>query len=355
MKIKIQIYAIIIVMMCFKTPSIAQQQTQDLLRGGAADANTLVQDYMAPFGKSFGAALNEGWYNTAKTHSFPFFDATLYWNWALVPTMDDNFTIPYLNHLQSANPANTTSPTIAGGTNNGPTMNVIVENPLTGRDTVITHFQMPGGLNLKLMSLPIAQLTVGLLHGTDVSIRYMPQYNIPGSIDAKVNLWGIGLKHDIKQYIPFLSAVPIDISIQAGYTSFTSSADLDLQPDAGAIQTGAIYNNQKIEFDVNSFTANLIISKKLPMFTFYGSVGYETSSSKLNVLGTYPVTILNNSGQAQIMDITDPVKLNFSGVQGIKANLGIRYRFTILTLHADYTVSQYSGISTGLGVDIDLK
>jgi len=355
---KIQIYSILLFLIVgTASKSFAQQQVQDVLQGGIHDANLLAQDYIAPFGKAFGSMLNEGWYNTAKTHSFPFCDLTLYWNWAMVPSSDNNFTIPNnLNVLQLQNPSlGNTSPTIAGGTGNGPSMNVMVNNPLTGRDTAVTNFKMPGGLSLKIVSLPIAQLTVGLIKNTDISFRYMPTFNIPGAINASASLWGIGLKHDLIKDFSVLSMIPIDFSIQGGYTGFKSSVGLSLEPDANAIQTGADYSNQKMEFDVNSYTVNLILSKKLPSVTFYGSVGYEHSSSKFSILGTYPITTLNANGQTQVTDITDPVSLNLAGVNGMKANVGVRFRIVIFTLHADYTFASYGGFTTGFGVDIDLK
>jgi hypothetical protein len=354
---RIQIYSLLFLMIVgISSRVFAQQQVEDVLRGGKDDAQVLAQDYMAPFGKAFGSMLNEGWYNTAKTHGFPFCDLTLYWNWAMVPTADNNFTVPNnLNYLKLQDPSQNTSPTLAGGTNPGPGMNVVVNNPLTGKDTAIANFKMPSGLDLKIVSLPIAQLTVGLIQNTDISFRYMPTFNIPGTINASANLWGVGLKHDLIKDFSGLSLIPIDFSIQGGYTAFKSSLGLSLQPDQNAAQTGADYSNQKLEFDVNSYTINLILSKKLPSVTFYGSVGYEHSSSKFSVLGTFPITGLNSSGQAQIYDIKDPINITLAGVNGMKANVGVRFRIVIFTLHADYTFASYGGFTTGFGVDIDLK
>src|ERR1035438_9426561 len=212
---KLKIYSLLLIMIVgISSKSFAQSQIQDVLKGGKDDASILAQSYITPFGKAFGSMLNEGWYNTAKTHGFPFFDLTLYWNWALIPTADDNFTIPgNLNYLKVQNPSmGSTSPTLSGASGNGPAMNVVVNNPLTGRDTAVANFKMPGGINLKLVSLPIAQLTVGLVKNTDISFRYMPTFNIPGSLDANVNLWGIGLKHDLFKDFTVLSLIPIDRS-----------------------------------------------------------------------------------------------------------------------------------------------
>jgi hypothetical protein len=38
---------------------------------------------------------------------------------------------------------------------------------------------------------------------------------------------------------------------------------------------------------------------------------------------------------------------NFSG---LRANIGLRIKFAIITIHADYTRAQYNVYSTGLGI-----
>ncbi len=342
-----------IILLGINTKTNAQQLVQDVLKGGVNDAEILATDYLSPFGKAFGSVLNQGWYNTAKPHHFPFVDLTLYWNWAMIPSADKSFTIPSFQNLQPQIPSVTTSPTIAGS-GAGTPMNLFAPNPLNpGHDTNIAKFNLPAGLGVSMMSLPIPQLTIGLVKGTDLSIRYLPTLNIPGSIDAKASIWGVGIKHEITQYMKFVDKAPIDISIQGAYSQFKSELGLNMQPQASAIPTNADYTTQKLQFAVTAYTINLLVSKKLLMFTFYGSAGYQHSSSTMSFVGNYPITTINNSGQLAITDLKDPIKVDLSGVNGLKANLGIRYTMLIFTLHADYTFATYPGISAGIGINID--
>ena len=341
-----------IILLGINTKTNAQQLVQDVLKGGANDAEILATDYLSPFGKAFGSVLNQGWYNTAKPHHFPFVDLTLYWNWAMIPAADKNFTFPSLKHIQLQDSTITTSSTIAGS-GKTPNVKLVVTNPLNGHDTTISKFNLPAGLGVSMMSLPIPQLTIGLVKGTDLSIRYLPTLNIPGAIDAKASIWGVGIKHEITQYMKFVDKAPIDISIQGAYSQFKSELGLNMQPQASAIPTNADYTTQKLQFDVTAYTINLLVSKKLLMFTFYGSAGYQHSSSTMSFVGNYPITTINNSGQLAITDLKDPIKVDLSGVNGLKANLGIRYTMLIFTLHADYTFATYPGISAGIGINID--
>ena len=41
------------------------------------DASNFLEAYFSPIGESFGAGLNNGWYNTAKPHKLGGFDITL--------------------------------------------------------------------------------------------------------------------------------------------------------------------------------------------------------------------------------------------------------------------------------------
>ena len=62
----------------FSTATFGQvDNIEDLLRGGVEDANLLVNEYLRPVGNGFGVDLNNGWYNTARTHKFLGFDITV--------------------------------------------------------------------------------------------------------------------------------------------------------------------------------------------------------------------------------------------------------------------------------------
>jgi len=212
----------------------------------------------------------------------------------------------------------------------------------------------------------------------DVSFRYSPKVSVSG-FDA--SMWGVGIKHNIKQWIPVVKDLPFDAAVQAGYTKFSMNYDFpsnalitprDLVTSPVTFDDGStnasIYANQKMVINANSLTANLIVSKKLLFITPYLGFGVTKSSFDLTLAGTYPtlgnpkthvvagVTIpeLNSAGYP-IMLInheTDPVKISSSEVMP-NMTIGLRLKFLmILSFHAQYIIQKYPMATAGLGISI---
>ena len=80
----------------------------------------------------------------------------------------------------------------------------------------------------------------------------MPEFKIGNA--GKIGLYGIGLKHDILQWLPIVDKFPVDLSVQAGYTQLSSEIQL-IDP------TETI--DPKANLNVSATTINLILSKKL--------------------------------------------------------------------------------------------
>ena len=53
----------------------------------------LIETYFTPMTESFGAGLNNGWYNTAKPHKFGGFDVTFTLNTVIIPNSAETFKI----------------------------------------------------------------------------------------------------------------------------------------------------------------------------------------------------------------------------------------------------------------------
>jgi hypothetical protein len=46
----------------------------------------------------------------------------------------------------------------------------------------------------------------------------------------------------------------------------------------------------------------------------------------------------------------DPIDLNYSNINNLRVNVGIRLKLSVLTLHYDYTHTLYSTHSAGIGI-----
>lgn len=346
----------------------AQGDAATLVKAGTADANALFSGYMSPLMKSFGAGLNSGWYQTAKPHGIGGFDITISANLTFAPSADQNFSLNGLQKIRPAAGQPNTSPTAFGEAKDGPNVEVIEKSPFTGQDTAITSFRLPPGLGVNIFAVPTAQISVGVGFGTDVSVRFVPSLSVE---DLKVGLFGFAVKHDFKQWIPGMKELPFDLSAMFGYTTMNSSVnfsgDNSLNPDTDTNiynpNVGKAYDNQKAEFKSTAWTTNVIISKKLGPFTPYLGLGYQSATTTLSLLGSYPVTIPNDIASAtnssdpsfkrpaRIAELKDPVKVE-GKLSGFRANAGFRLKFAVFTLHADYTFGEYNVASVGLGLNL---
>ena len=96
------------------------------------------------------------------------------------------------------------APTVAGPRETGARIEYDLVPQIAGNEV---GYDAPAGTNLGFMSTPMIQAGVGFVKGTEIIGRYMPTVNIGKYGD--IGLWGIGLKHSIKQWIPGLKKVPV--------------------------------------------------------------------------------------------------------------------------------------------------
>ena len=171
------------------------------------------------------------------------------------------------------------------------------------------------------------QGSIGLIKNSELCLDY------PLKIDfgqLELGYWGFGLKHDVMQWIPVAKRIPIDLSFLAGYSQLNSTFNF--------------YDDKNMDFKVKAFTTSIILSKKLSFITLYSGLGYNYSSSNLQLNGEYTI----GNPQAEQITLNNPLDLDFSGTNGFKGNLGLRMKILIFTIHAQYT-KQNDIFSIGLG------
>jgi hypothetical protein len=312
-----------IILATFIALSISNAQTNTIPSiTNSGDASALLSAYLAPIGESIGAGLNAGWYQTAKPHKLGGFDISLNINLVNIPDAKRSFDD---SQLQNFNFSNST-PTILG---EGEGATVSYTGSADG--TPIT-FRMPDQTDLtnKITSIPVPTLNVGvgLIKGTELDLRYIPEFEL-GSFSG--NLWGVGLKHDVLQWIPLANKLPFDLSVQGAITQFNTSQTIE-------------GTSNPLELNTLASNFNLIISKKFLMLTAYGSVGYNTSSTTLSAGQDLVLGI-------QDFDVSIPIEeVTFESDGEFKANLGLRLQLAILTVNVNQTFSEYPITTFGLGI-----
>jgi len=291
-----------------------------ILSNDIKQGEKLIEAYFTPMAESFGAGLNSGWYNTAKPHSLGGFDLTFTLNTVIIPNSAETFKIgdAFGNVFKSdENEAST----IFGSDNE---TNMTYTNSVTNSSF---NFQMPGGLKTPAVPLPMIQAGIGLIKNTAIDIRYMPTLNVGDNIN--VNLFGVGVKHDLLQWIPGIGdAIPMSLSLQGGYTSLNTELEI---------------TEQKVTLNTKATTINLVASKKLLMVTGYVGLGYNSATT------TFVTDAKFDLGGVQF---DEKIEMTFESNNNLRANIGLRLNISLITIQADYTFAEYPTATLGIGVSL---
>ncbi len=319
--------------------------------GGQANIDKLISGYITPVAEDFGSLGNGGWYNTAETHKRFGFDLSVTMNAISASSNSKSFAVGTLQGVVSDGTVlgglNAPAPTVYGGEKDFP----LFHYDAAGLPNVGT-FAGPGGGNIS-SDVPIGSLAVpsiqgglGLFANTDLRFRFTPQIKI-GS--TQTDSWGLGLMHDIKQHIPGIKMAPFSLSLFLAYNQLNASTDLS------GLYTGA---NQEGVGETKGYTAQILISKSIPVLTFYGGIGYNSSSTTYSIKGTYLVdkAFLADGTPFPLntapTTLTNPFSKEYS-TSGFRATLGLRFKFGPVTLHGDYTIFNSQGIfATGFGFTV---
>ena len=337
-----------------------------ILQSSVEDANTLIKEYLRPFGPGFGAGLNTGWTNTARPHKKFGFDLTISTALAVVPGSGKTFDVNQIG-LQQLELENgpSVAQTISGSDNVQPTTLAAYEN-INGTRTKLFEFDLPPGTGFGFVPAPEIKAGIGLIKDTEIMLRYVPKINISDYGDFQQ--FGFGAKHGINQWLPGGKLLPVDLSLMAGYTNLTTSANFRItgedvitdpnnteNPYANQPET---WDGQNIEIDTKAFTINALVGKSLPVISVYGGVGYETANTTISTPGTYPTIEPNPDYQGGtqgndpliVGTLEEPVNVDLKGENSFHALAGLRLRFAIFHISASYKLAEYSVLNAAFGI-----
>jgi hypothetical protein len=260
--------------------------------------------YMQPFADAFGANINTGWFHSADIKKRrPQIYIGMVGMMALVPKSKKTFIATpeglFIPKIPSA------VPTVFGK-----------GESVTIESDAGTSYTFPGGLNVQGATLAAPQVNIGSFFGTQASARFLI-YNLGGEI-GKLNMYGVGLRHSISQYIP---SSPVQLA--AGYYWTTC-------------KVGDVANAQ------NSFIS-LQGSYPMKKLSFYGGLGYEITTMQVRY------TFEWEEGSEE------DIHFDLEGSNRIRLTLGVSLQLGPLRLNTDYNLSDQSVFSLGIGFDIEKK
>lgn len=184
----------------------------------------------------------------------------------------------------------------------------------------------PGGLNINSVPSGIYQ-AAGSIYGTELMLRFFPKIKIS---EVKTGVWGVGLKHDISQWIP---GIPVDLAVQLLYNNFGVEYDGD-DPTS------------YIKMDSKNYAINAHASKTFSeMFIVYGGLQYESSSMDLEYFfkdfnKLYPT--IKDTRQSTTVD----------GDNVFRVTAGGAIKLAIVVFNLDFNITSMFTISGGISLQL---
>jgi len=339
-------------MTLFLATQVSQAQELESILLAADDASKLTEGYINPVMKGLMYSMNGGWATTAKVHKTLGFDLTISASASFVPDADQLFAfIPSDYSFLTLPNGETSLPTVMS--ENASETSVDVSVPIGDGTFKVASFEMPGGitedLSVNAVPAPMVQLGIGLPFKTDIKLRYVPTVNFDDSVEA--NLLGLGLQHDLTQYLGPIDKLPLSVSILAAFTNM----DVTYNIDDESASDGVSVSNGVAEFKMNTWTVQAIGSLDFKIITLYGSLGYNNGSSSIKMKGDYTLTydVVDGNGDPIIgvppisESVSDPINLDFEA-NGMRATLGARINLAFFKIFADYTFQEYNTASAGI-------
>ena len=295
--------------------------------------------YVQPLVTAFGSDINSGLYHTAKTHSLGGFDFGLRAMIAFVPGEDETFTptlgdpfdITVDGYTVTLDPEELyglleESPTIVGDeerpgeieADDDYILQELQDAGYPGQELPpgfeIPNLYLPGGVGITTIPLLVPQVSVGLLYGTEVMLRYVPPLTLSEDI-GDISMFGLGVSHSVSQWIP-VPMFPVDIAAQFMYQR---------------LKIGDILTATNTNFNIH-------VSKSLPMIGVYGGLGYDSSTVDMEYVVDSPGHPLDGEEYTFSVD----------GKNGFRTTVGANFSMLFLNLNVDYTLAKHSVATAGL-------
>lgn len=322
--------------------SFGQNGITRLLSAGLDDANTFADSYLSPGTDALAMGLSNGWFNTAKADSFGGFEVSVMANISIVSPDQQEFLLDEADYdilqFQDKDIGSQMVANVLGADDPEVAVKAVYEdNGITNE----VNFNLPQGLaNEKINSVPGAmiQASAGLFSGFEISARYLPEVQTD---DVSAQLYGVGLKNELTNWLPFDKLFPFHIAGFVGYTKF----DGKLKVENNFATNTAV--NRYIESEMESWNYAAIVSTKLPLINFYGSIGYIQASSSSDLIGTYQI----DKGPLGIETVKDPISVS-SDASSIQANLGFKLDLKFIRINGQYSIQEFDTVTVGLSFGI---
>ncbi|MFW5974850.1 MAG: DUF6588 family protein [Bacteroidota bacterium] len=358
----------ILFFLVFAIPKVkAQDEMTVFVNESIEDAENVMNAYGSPLLRSLGTNFNAGWLNTAEVMNFGQFDVRLVGTAAFAPNKDKTFA-PADYGLDSQETSNIFTdepvlPTIFGEMQDAQ-VTVRAKGPDDSELRVVGTYTVPT-LEVGGSPMLMPQVNFGFVEGTEIMIRGLPPVKLPTYEELDkltTSYFAVGLKHDIKQWIPAVRSLPFSWSVYGGWSNsnlyydgpflipedIIGNTDMDeVEYAEGEEQYQNEYGQQRMSFETNGITLGTMVSKRFPVVTLFGGMEYNTSTTGLLFEGAYPYVNFDEEFEHLVDELNVSGKQTNFGVTG-----GVRVKLFLLSITASgtYMPDAYSSITLAVGV-----
>lgn len=255
-----------------------------------------LKNFVQPFATSLGVGFNSGLFHNAYVSKSFGFSLSFKGMLILIPDEELSFTPEGLpNGYTASKPTST----IYGGVG-------------TNYAGPLGYLSYPSGIDVNQVPLVFPQLTFSFM-GTELLFRFLPEIQAG---DEKVKMLGIGLKHNISQYIPLS---PVSFAVQGIYQTFSISNIIE----------------------INNLAFNAQVSRQFGIALLYGGLQYE----KTNLDFEYTYTDPNGINPQLDGDL---IKLSLEGENNLRLIVGGALKLAFIVLNADFGLGKQNVATAGL-------
>jgi hypothetical protein len=304
---------------------LGQSQVVEFLDYGLTNGQVFSEVFLKSYGKQLGETMNGGWFVTAKVLRPGKVELGVHVNYVTVASADRLYNVE-----QMISNGELTDVTLADGSVvKAPTVaNQFFQNQERPRlDYGEEIRQLPNGSNFGYLVTPTFNVSVGLPLNTELALRYQLPYEDKNI--GVATLYGVALKHSIKNYLPFIRRTPfLQVALMGNYALYENKLGVSYRGQ----------NGQELVTEASAYGGKMLIGMDFPVIGFNAGVGYSTYEAAFKFSGSF------ESIPGETTAVQSPELFRMNDARMVY-ELSAFMRLLQFRIGASYSISSYSMIS----------
>lgn len=323
-----------LLILLFSMNTVYAQTPQDQVDLLINDMLLVAENFASPGAEGAALQSSAGWFSSAATLDKWGVQISVHGNALFVPKgkqnqLSSNRDFQILNFRDDDNAL---LPTVFGGQTSAVFEGEFAfDNPITGVSEAIPFdFNAIDGLDKAVIIHPFPQVTVGLPYSTEVAVRYLPSVMVN---DVGFSTYGIGIKHNLSQYIERrYHPEDFQLAVAATYSNFKVDYAFE------QLSIPLLLELNRIDVDADLWLLQVLGSKLYNTFEVFGGLGVTHSQFGYVMGGTGEGLPLLNAALTGLD----------SGGAKFKGDIGFNYYFDKFKISTMFTASNFFNANVGI-------